>query len=89
MNRYSHSSQNKNGDSMRISFIKYEKQRKYQIPKMVGMNVEEIRKRMHNQSETHSSCDIPSLVINNNGDIPVHTLVHDLIMKLNDYRDNR
>ena len=54
-----------------------------------GMNVEEIRKRMHNQSETHSSCDIPSLVINNNGDIPVHTLVHDLIMKLNDYRDNR
>jgi len=42
MNRYSHSSQNKSGDSMRISFIKYEKEQKYGFPKIVGMNVEEI-----------------------------------------------
>ena len=31
------------GDNMKISFIKYEKEENYQIPKMFGMNIEEIK----------------------------------------------
>lgn len=29
---------------MKISFIKYEKEQNYQIPKLLGMNIEEIKK---------------------------------------------
>lgn len=29
---------------MRVSFIKYEKEKNYQIPKLLGMNIEEIKR---------------------------------------------
>jgi vacuolar-type H+-ATPase subunit F/Vma7 len=36
--------QNKNGEKMKISFIKYEKDtNEYTIPKLLGMNIEKIK----------------------------------------------
>lgn len=54
-----------------------------------GMNVEEIKKRIANQNKQLSTLDIPSVVINNDNDIPLHGVVKDTILQLNEYRDNR
>ena len=54
-----------------------------------GMNVEEIKKRIANQNKQLSTLDIPSVVINNDNEIPLQGVVKDTILKLNEYRDNR
>ncbi|MBO7234383.1 MAG: dephospho-CoA kinase [Paludibacteraceae bacterium] len=54
-----------------------------------GMNVEEIKKRIANQNEQLSTLDIPSVVINNDNEIPLQGVVKDTILQLNEYRDNR
>ena len=54
-----------------------------------GMNVEEIKKRIANQNKQLSTLDIPSVVINNDNEIPLQGVVKDTILQLNEYRDNR
>lgn len=54
-----------------------------------GMNVEEIKKRIANQNKQLSTLDIPSVVINNDNEIPLQGVVKDTILQLNECRDNR
>lgn len=52
---------------MKISFIKYEKEQKYNIPKMAGMNVEEIiePEQVDNKIKELKDKDYTTIVISN------------------------